>query len=72
MLELTTLIAGLYEKDVSILTLDLSDTSQIPRAVELAQKAFDGAGIDYLIHNAAYARPVSIARDPPLTRIEDT
>lgn len=51
---------GPYAKDVSILPLDLSDTSQIPRAVELAQTAFDGQGIDYVIHNAAYARPVRV------------
>lgn len=50
--------AGPYAKDVFIIPLDLSDTTQIPRAVELAQNAFDGQGIDYLIHNAAYARPV--------------
>ncbi|GAQ79572.1 NAD(P)-binding Rossmann-fold superfamily protein [Klebsormidium nitens] len=66
--ELTRVAAsctGPHANDVSILTLDLSDTSQIPRSVELAQKAFDGQGIDYLIHNAAYARPKLPVEDFP-------
>lgn len=45
--------------DVIILPLDLtSGESKLAEAVQKAESFFDGAGVDYLIHNAAFERPV--------------
>lgn len=45
---------------VKILPLDLASGEDSLRvAVEKAESFFPGAGVDYMIHNAAYERPVS-------------
>lgn len=47
--------------EVKILPLDLaSGEDSLGKAVEKAESFFSGAGVDYMIHNAAYERPVSI------------
>lgn len=47
-------------KDVKILPLDLtSGETSLKETVERAVSFFPDAGIDYMIHNAAYERPVS-------------
>lgn len=53
--------AGKYSpKEVEILPLDLACGEDSLRvAVEKAESLFSGAGVDYMIHNAAYERPVS-------------
>ena len=46
--------------DVMILPLDLtSGEDSLREAVQKAESFFAGAGVDYMIHNAAYERPVS-------------
>lgn len=43
-----------------VLPLDLTSGEESLRlAVEKAESFFDAAGVDYMIHNAAYERPVS-------------
>lgn len=45
---------------VEILPLDLSSGEDaIREVVEKAVTLFGGAGVDYMIHNAAFERPVS-------------
>lgn len=53
--------AGKHAPDeVKILPLDLASGEDSLRvAVEKAESFFPGAGVDYMIHNAAYERPVS-------------
>lgn len=53
--------AGKYAPDeVKILPLDLaSGEDSLKVAVEKAESFFPGAGVNYMIHNAAYERPVS-------------
>lgn len=44
-----------------ILPLDLSRGEEhLAEAVHVAESLFEGAGVDYVFHNAAYERPVSI------------
>ncbi|KAG8639901.1 dehydrogenase/reductase SDR family member 7 isoform X4 [Manihot esculenta] len=46
--------------EVKILPLDLaSGEDSLREAVEKAESFFFGAGVDYMIHNAAYERPVT-------------
>lgn len=46
-------------QQVMILPLDLTSGEDVLRkAVQEAESFFDGAGVDYMIHNAAYERPV--------------
>lgn len=46
---------------VKILPLDLaSGESSLKEAVEKAEFFFPASGVDYMIHNAAYERPVSV------------
>lgn len=45
---------------MEILPLDLTASEDIlKKAVEKAESFFNGAGVDYMFHNAAYERPVS-------------
>lgn len=49
---------------VEILPLDLTASEDILRkAVEKAESFFDGSGVDYMFHNAAYERPKTTALD---------
>jgi NAD(P)-dependent dehydrogenase (short-subunit alcohol dehydrogenase family) len=52
--------AGKHAPDgVKILPLDLaSGEDSLKAAVEKAESFFPGAGVDYMIHNAAFERPV--------------
>lgn len=51
-------------KDVKILPLDLtSGETSLKETVERAVSFFPDAGIDYMIHNAAYERPKTTALD---------
>jgi dehydrogenase/reductase SDR family protein 7 len=52
--------AGKHTPDeVKILPLDLtSGEDSLKEAVEKAESFFPGAGVDYMIHNAAFERPV--------------
>lgn len=44
---------------MKILPLDLTSSEDAIRdAVEKAESLFPGAGVDYMIHNAAFERPV--------------
>jgi NAD(P)-dependent dehydrogenase (short-subunit alcohol dehydrogenase family) len=44
-------------RDVLVLPLDLTgDAAGLEAAAAAADRAFDGAGIDYLVHNAGKAR----------------
>ena len=54
-------VVGKYAPgEVEILPLDLAGgEDSIMEAVEKAESFFSGAGVDYMIHNAAYERPVS-------------
>lgn len=46
--------------EVEILPLDLAGgEDSLREVVEKAESFFSGAGVDYMIHNAAYERPVS-------------
>lgn len=53
---------GKYAPDeVVILPLDLSRGEEhLAVAVQKAESLFGGAGVDYVFHNAAFERPVSI------------
>lgn len=47
---------------VEVLPLDLSSGEEsLKEAVQKAESLFSGAGVDYMVHNAAFERPVSIA-----------
>ncbi|CAH9072958.1 unnamed protein product [Cuscuta epithymum] len=49
---------------VEVLPLDLTASEDVLRkAVEKAESFFDGSGVDYMFHNAAYERPKSTALD---------
>ncbi|KAJ4835291.1 hypothetical protein Tsubulata_045268 [Turnera subulata] len=53
-------LTGKYATEAMILPLDLaSGEFGLKEAVEKAESCFNGAGVDYMIHNAAYERPVS-------------
>lgn len=54
------MILGKYaSSEVKILPLDLaSGEESLREAVERAEAFFPGVGVDYMIHNAAYERPV--------------
>ncbi|XP_031249352.1 dehydrogenase/reductase SDR family member 7 isoform X2 [Pistacia vera] len=56
-------LTGKYApNEVEILPLDLASGEDSLRvAVEKAESFFSGAGVDYMIHNAAYERPKSTA-----------
>lgn len=46
--------------EVMILPLDLtSGEDSLRKAVEKAESFFQDSGVDYMIHNAAFERPVS-------------
>ena len=46
---------------MKIIPLDLASSEEfLKEAVEKAESFFSGAGVDYMIHNAAYERPVSM------------
>ncbi|XP_061946375.1 uncharacterized protein LOC133670009 isoform X2 [Populus nigra] len=50
--------------EVKIIPLDLASGEEfLKEAVEKAESFFSGAGVDYMIHNAAYERPKSTALD---------
>ncbi|XP_019194369.1 PREDICTED: dehydrogenase/reductase SDR family member 7 isoform X2 [Ipomoea nil] len=50
--------------EVEILPLDLTASEDIlKKAVEKAESFFNGAGVDYMFHNAAYERPKTAALD---------
>ncbi|KAG5233065.1 dehydrogenase/reductase SDR family member [Salix suchowensis] len=50
--------------EVKIIPLDLASSEEfLKEAVEKAESFFSGAGVDYMIHNAAYERPKSTALD---------
>ncbi|KAI3750884.1 hypothetical protein L2E82_21776 [Cichorium intybus] len=58
---------------VEILPLDLSSGEDaIKEVVEKAVSLFGGAGVDYVIHNAAYERPKSTALDVPEASLKAT
>ncbi|XP_076903948.1 uncharacterized protein LOC143559164 isoform X2 [Bidens hawaiensis] len=60
-------------KHVEILPLDLSSSEDAIRdVVEKAVSLFDGAGIDYMIHNAAFERPKSTVLDVPESSLKAT
>jgi dehydrogenase/reductase SDR family protein 7 len=51
-------------EDVKVLPLDLaSGEESLKHVVEQAVSLFPGAGVDYLVHNAAFERPKSKASD---------
>lgn len=57
---LSVLLGKYAPQDVKVLPLDLaSGEESLKHVVEQAVSFFPGAGVDYLIHNAAYERPVS-------------
>ena len=46
---------------VEVLPMDLSsDEDSLKEVVHAAESLFSSAGIDYMIHNAAFERPVNI------------
>ncbi|KAL6954739.1 hypothetical protein U1Q18_052797 [Sarracenia purpurea var. burkii] len=50
--------------EVIVLPLDLaSGEDSLMEAVHKAESSFSGAGVDYMIHNAAYERPKTTALD---------
>ncbi|CAH1421188.1 unnamed protein product [Lactuca virosa] len=58
---------------VEILPLDLSSGEDaIREVVEKAISLFAGAGVDYVIHNAAFERPKSVALDVPEASLKAT
>ncbi|KAJ0681591.1 putative oxidoreductase [Helianthus annuus] len=58
---------------VEILPLDLSSGEDaIKDVVEKAVSLFGGAGVDYMIHNAAFERPKSTALDVPEASLKAT
>lgn len=56
------MLAGKYAPEqVKILPLDLtSGEATLKEAVDKAESFFPGVGVDYMFHNAAYERPVSV------------
>uniref|UniRef100_A0A2N9GVN9 Uncharacterized protein n=1 Tax=Fagus sylvatica TaxID=28930 RepID=A0A2N9GVN9_FAGSY len=58
-------LTGKHAPDgVKILPLDLaSGEDSLKAAVEKAESFFPGAGVDYMIHNAAFERPKTSALD---------
>lgn len=58
---MTGVHAGKHAPDeVIILPLDLtSGEDSLNHAVQKAESFFSSSGVDYMIHNAAYERPVS-------------
>ncbi|KAL8122431.1 hypothetical protein AgCh_018960 [Apium graveolens] len=60
-------LVGKYApQQVMILPLDLTSGEDVLRkAVQEAESFFDGTGVNYMIHNAAYERPKSSAVDVP-------
>ncbi|KAL3523296.1 hypothetical protein ACH5RR_016130 [Cinchona calisaya] len=60
-------LVGKHAPDkVMILPLDLtSGEDKLREAVQKAESFFDGAGVDYMIHNAAFERPKTTALDVP-------
>jgi len=52
-----------YPSDrVEILPLDLASGEEpLKKAVEKAESLFSGSGVDYMVHNAAFERPVSVS-----------
>ncbi|GJZ77219.1 dehydrogenase/reductase SDR family member 7 isoform X1 [Tanacetum coccineum] len=67
-------IAGKHGPEgVEILPLDLSSGEDaIKEVVEKAVSLFGGAGVDYMIHNAAFERPKSTALDVPEASLKAT
>ncbi|XP_071732109.1 uncharacterized protein [Rutidosis leptorrhynchoides] len=58
---------------VEILRLDLSSgEDSIREVVERAVSLFDGVGVDYVIHNAAFERPKSTALEVPEASLKAT
>ena len=59
-LKLYSSLGKYASEDVKVLPLDLASGEEgLKGAVEQAVSLFPGAGVDYLVHNAAYERPVS-------------
>ncbi|CAI9090841.1 OLC1v1025702C1 [Oldenlandia corymbosa var. corymbosa] len=60
-------LSGKYAPDqVMILPLDLTSSEEkLGEAVQKAESFFGGAGVDYMIHNAAYERPKTPVLDVP-------
>lgn len=51
--------------DVMVLPLDLgAGEDSLKDAVQKAESYFGGAGVDYMFHNAATERPVSVLGHP--------
>jgi dehydrogenase/reductase SDR family protein 7 len=47
---------------VEVLPMDLSAGEEsLKQVVHVAESLFSNAGVDYMIHNAAFERPVSIS-----------
>ncbi|ESQ49768.1 hypothetical protein EUTSA_v10021121mg [Eutrema salsugineum] len=60
-------------EDVKVLPLDLaSGEESLKHVVEKAVSLFPGAGVDFLIHNAAYERPKSKALDASEENLKTT
>ncbi|XP_039133037.1 dehydrogenase/reductase SDR family member 7 [Dioscorea cayenensis subsp. rotundata] len=58
---------------VEVLPLDLgSDEDLVRKAVEKAESFFGGAGVHYMVHNAALERPKRRALDEPVEKLEAT
>lgn len=67
------LIGKYAPNEVAILPLDLASGEDILReAIDKAESCFGGAGVDYMIHNAAYERPKSFAIDVPEQSLKAT
>ncbi|XP_062143406.1 uncharacterized protein LOC133851109 [Alnus glutinosa] len=59
--------------EVKILPLDLtSGEDSLKEAVEKAESFFPGAGVDYMIHNAAFERPKASALDVTEESLKET
>eukprot|EP00262_Sarcandra_glabra_P022511 TRINITY_DN9997_c0_g1_i2.p1 TRINITY_DN9997_c0_g1~~TRINITY_DN9997_c0_g1_i2.p1 ORF type:complete len:329 (-),score=61.07 TRINITY_DN9997_c0_g1_i2:197-1183(-) len=60
----TELVGKHAPGDVKVLPLDLaSGEDSLREAVQKAESFFPGAGVDYMVHNAAYERPKTTALD---------
>ncbi|VVA96313.1 unnamed protein product [Arabis nemorensis] len=60
-------------EDVKVLTLDLAGgEDSLKHVVEQAVSFFPGAGVDYLVHNAAYERPKSKASEASEENLKTT
>ncbi|KAF3586956.1 hypothetical protein F2Q69_00032498 [Brassica cretica] len=60
-------------EDVKVLPLDLASGEEgLKGVVEQAVSLFPGAGVDYLVHNAAYERPKSNAVDASEENLKTT